>query len=98
MNLSENSDSTKTIFGANGSEISHNLQNVIVEEADDNEDADPDGEMEDHEEGEADNNYRLASRGIHNRDYLKEMLMSHSLWRDGSFWEQALWQCTLEQV
>jgi hypothetical protein len=32
------------------------------------------------------------------RDYLKEMLISHTIWRDGSFWEQALWQCMIEQM
>ena len=32
------------------------------------------------------------------RMYLKELLISHPLWLDGRFWEQALWQCVLEQL
>jgi hypothetical protein len=32
------------------------------------------------------------------RQYLKEIIVSHPLWQEGRFWEQALWQCVLEQV
>jgi hypothetical protein len=32
------------------------------------------------------------------RQYLKDRLVDHPLWHDGTFWEQVLWQCTLEQV
>jgi hypothetical protein len=32
------------------------------------------------------------------RQYLKELLISHPIWAEGRFWEQALWQCVLEQV
>ena len=42
--------------------------------------------------------YRLADRSAGSREYLKNALMSHAIWRDRSFWEQALWQCTMEQV
>jgi hypothetical protein len=24
--------------------------------------------------------------------------MGHSIWEDGNFWEQALWQCAIEQL
>lgn len=41
---------------------------------------------------------RLRDRAADKREYLKEMLISHSIWRDESFWEQALWQCALEQL
>ncbi len=32
------------------------------------------------------------------REYLKEMLSAHHIWHNGNFWEQALWQCAIEQV
>ena len=32
------------------------------------------------------------------REYLKEMLCSHSLWHNGGFWDKALWHCAIEQV
>ena len=41
---------------------------------------------------------RLADRGASNREYLKAPLMAHDLWKDQHFWEQALWQCAVEQV
>jgi hypothetical protein len=41
---------------------------------------------------------RLADRGAGNREYLKSTLMAHDIWKDRSFWEQTLWQCTMEQV
>ena len=42
--------------------------------------------------------YRLADRSAGSREYLKSTLMTHAIWRDRLFWEQALWQCTMEQV
>jgi hypothetical protein len=39
-----------------------------------------------------------ARRGVEFRQYIKEKLMGHRIWHDGSYWEQALWQCALEQV
>ena len=41
---------------------------------------------------------RLADRGASSREYLKGTLMAHDLWKDQHFWEQALWQCAVEQV
>ncbi|CAE7662112.1 unnamed protein product, partial [Symbiodinium microadriaticum] len=32
------------------------------------------------------------------RQYLKEILICHPIWAEGRFWEQALWQCVLEQL
>ena len=32
------------------------------------------------------------------RQYLKDRLVDHQIWHDGTFWEQVLWQCTIEQV
>ena len=32
------------------------------------------------------------------RKYLKELLITHSIWLDSRFWEQALWQCVLDQL
>ena len=32
------------------------------------------------------------------RQYLKDRLVDHHIWHDGTFWEQVLWQCTIEQV
>lgn len=32
------------------------------------------------------------------RQYLKDKLIEHPIWHDGTFWEQVLWQCTIEQV
>jgi hypothetical protein len=37
-------------------------------------------------------------RGVEFREYIKEKLMGHPIWEDGNFWEQALWQCAIEQV
>lgn len=48
-----------------------------------------DGDIED-EDG--------AKRGVQYRQFIKEKLMGHRIWHDGSYWEQALWQCALEQV
>jgi hypothetical protein len=42
-------------------------------------------------------NFRVNEIGKR-RKYLKEIIISHSLWQEGRFWEQALWQCVLEQV
>jgi hypothetical protein len=39
-----------------------------------------------------------VDRGVAQREYLKEILVSHSIWQDGNFWEQVLWQCAIEQV
>jgi hypothetical protein len=41
---------------------------------------------------------RLADRGASSREYLKAPLLAHDLWKDQHFWEQALWQCAVEQV
>ncbi len=37
-------------------------------------------------------------RGIEHREFIKERLLDHPLWKEGQFWEQALWQCAIEQV
>jgi hypothetical protein len=42
-------------------------------------------------------NFRVNEIGKRRR-FLKEIIISHSLWQEGRFWEQALWQCVLEQV
>ena len=42
-------------------------------------------------------NFRVNEIGKR-RKFLKEIIISHSLWQEGRFWEQALWQCVLEQV
>ena len=39
-----------------------------------------------------------AKRGVEFRQYIKEKLMGHPIWQDGNYWEQALWQCAIEQV
>lgn len=39
-----------------------------------------------------------VDRGVEQREYLKEILVSHPIWQDGNFWEQVLWQCAIEQV
>jgi hypothetical protein len=43
-------------------------------------------------------NERGREDGEGRRMYLKELLISHVIWLDGRFWEQALWQCVLEQL
>jgi hypothetical protein len=43
-------------------------------------------------------NERGREDGGARRKYLKELLISHSIWSDGRFWEQALWQCVLDQL
>ncbi|KAJ1432478.1 hypothetical protein B484DRAFT_29126 [Ochromonadaceae sp. CCMP2298] len=32
------------------------------------------------------------------REFVKEFLLEHPVWRDGNYWEQALWQCAIEQL
>lgn len=41
-----------------------------------------------------------CERGAKKREYIKEMLSAHSIWHNSNskFWEQALWQCAIEQV
>lgn len=51
------------------------------------------GEEEDEEDDDGEN-AKVRER----REYLKDMLSPHSLWHSGAFWEQALWQCSREQV
>lgn len=29
---------------------------------------------------------------------MKEKILGHPLWEDGNYWEQALWQCAIEQL
>jgi hypothetical protein len=41
---------------------------------------------------------RPTDRSTGDREYLKELLSAHAIWHDGHFWEQALWQCAVEQV
>jgi hypothetical protein len=41
---------------------------------------------------------REASRGDAHRNYLKNLLISHPIWKDGNYWEQVLWQCAIAQV
>ena len=40
----------------------------------------------------------VVKRGIVNREFIKEALINHPIWRDGNYWEQALWQCVIQQV
>lgn len=40
----------------------------------------------------------VDKRGTKYRQYIKEKLVAHPLWHDGNYWEQALWQCAIEQV
>jgi len=48
-----------------------------------------DSDAEDEEEND---------RGVENRLYIKELLITHPIWKDGNYWEQTLWQCAIEQV
>ncbi len=50
---------------------------------------------QDEDEEDEDGN---AKRGVEYRQYIKEKLMGHPIWQDGNYWEQALWQCAIEQV
>lgn len=59
--------------------------------------SDSDADCDSHSDEVGDDD-RLADRGAGNREYLKSALMAHDIWKDRSFWEQALWQCTMEQV
>jgi hypothetical protein len=40
----------------------------------------------------------VGRRGIIYRQYIKEKILGHPLWADGNYWEQALWQCAIEQL
>ena len=55
-----------------------------------------DDEDDDEDEDEVDQ--VQTERGAHHRIYVKELLVEHSLWQDGNFWEQALYECAMEQV
>jgi hypothetical protein len=52
------------------------------------------------EEGEESGAYRSQRQREEGkrRQFLKEIVVSHPIWQEGRFWEQALWQCVLEQV
>lgn len=50
------------------------------------------------DEDDEDEETAAARRGVLYRQFLKEKLMGHAIWQDGNFWEQALWQCAIEQV
>eukprot|EP01032_Pedospumella_encystans_P009944 gene9944-11660_t len=39
-----------------------------------------------------------SDRGVENRMYIKELLITHPIWKDGNYWEQTLWQCAIEQL
>ena len=54
-------------------------------------DADADADSDGDGDGE-------AARGVENRRYIKDLLVTHPLWKDGNYWEQVLWQCAIEQV
>ncbi len=47
---------------------------------------------------EEDEDASIAKRGVAHRQYIKEKLTTHPIWQDGNYWEQALWQCAIEQV
>lgn len=49
---------------------------------------------QDHDSDEDDG----GARGAENRQYIKDLLTAHPIWRDGNYWEQTLWQCAIEQV
>lgn len=49
-------------------------------------------------EEEEDEEEEIARRGIQYRQYIKEKILGHPLWEDGNYWEQALWQCAIEQL
>lgn len=68
---------------------------VVVEDGDG---AGPRGQTFIAESDDVGDDDRLADRGASSREYLKATLMAHDLWKDQHFWEQALWQCTVEQV
>lgn len=40
----------------------------------------------------------IARRGTEHRQYIREKLVLHPIWKDNGYWEQALWQCAVEQV
>jgi hypothetical protein len=40
----------------------------------------------------------ISGRGYGVRQYLKDLLTAHSIWNDGKFWEQVLWECAIEQL
>ena len=51
-----------------------------------------------HDSDDDDDDESDGARGAENRQYLKELLLAHPIWRDGNYWEQTLWQCAIEQV
>lgn len=65
---------------------------------DESENSDEEEEEEDEESNDVGEDDRISDRGSGKREYLKTALLAHDIWKDKSFWEQALWQCTVEQV
>lgn len=51
--------------------------------------------IDDEDDEEDETNLR---RGVMHREFLKEILISHPIWKDSFFWEQVLWQCAFEQL
>lgn len=70
---------------AAGASLAGNSPAAVAVDSDRDGDSDGDGDGED-------------ARGVENRRYIKELLVTHPLWKDGNFWEQVLWQCAIEQV
>ena len=85
----QNDDKIKN-DGAIGSEDESDNDNNSNDSDDDDDDV-----SESNDVGEDD---RISDRGSGKREYLKAALLAHDIWKDRSFWEQALWQCTVEQV
>jgi len=52
----------------------------------------------DNSDGEDEDDDEENGRGVENRLYIKELLITHPIWKDGNYWEQTLWQCAIEQV
>ena len=65
---------------------------------DNGESNDNDGDNDDDDNEDDDDDEGAGRRGAEHRHYIKERLLQHPIWQDGNYWEQALWQCAIEQV
>lgn len=93
-----NIDNNKNNKSSNNNNTDNNNGNDNDKNANDSHSNDDHNDNDNYNDNDEHDDYRLAERGADSRDYLKEMLVSHSIWRESRFWEQCLWQCTVEQV
>jgi len=87
------STTTTTATATNNSNNSSGVNSTTTIKNTTRESGTHDSDDDDDDDDESD-----GARGAENRQYLKELLLAHPIWRDGNYWEQTLWQCAIEQL